>query len=59
MIALHFRDKLNNSQTDKIHDLLLFGKDVKVFLDKLIKKNSLKFLYGLILYVVWKYSSFF
>ena len=29
------RDNLSNSRTDEIHNLLRFGRDIKVFLDKL------------------------
>ncbi len=32
MIALHQQDILCNSRDDFMHDLLVFGKDVKVFL---------------------------
>lgn len=34
MIALHQQDILCNSRVDDIRDLLMFGKDVKVFLEK-------------------------
>ena len=38
MIALHQQDILCNSRVDDIRELLRFGKDVKTFLDKQIKK---------------------
>lgn len=38
MIALHQQDILCNSRTNVIHNLLQFGKDIKVFLNMYVEK---------------------
>ena len=34
LLTKFWQDNLSNSRTNDMHDLLIFGKDVKVFLKK-------------------------